>query len=137
MAKVLRPLSESGSMTVDELAEVVGLPHVKVEQLTTRLSKEKLTIREVKTISRIVLTKEGQEIINKGLPENQLLEESITYVKTIGSSSPSSFRIIKQNRIEIVNDFIKRNLKEREQLFIDAWYSVKTRENLKEAMKKF
>ncbi len=74
MAKVLQPLSKSGSMTVDELAEVVGMPHVKVEQLTSRLSKEKLTIREVKTISRVVLTKEGQVIVNKGLPENQILE---------------------------------------------------------------
>jgi enoyl-CoA hydratase/carnithine racemase len=76
-------------------------------------------------------------MVDKVLPQNQLLEESITYIKTIGSSSPSSFRIIKQNRIEIVKDFIRRNLKERERLFIDAWYSEKTREYLKEAMKKF
>ncbi len=74
MATVLRPLSKSGSMTVDELAEVVGMPHVKVEQLTSRLSIEKLTVREVKTISRVVLTKEGREIIEKGLPENQIIK---------------------------------------------------------------
>ncbi len=74
MAKILRQLSKGGSMTIDELAETIGTSHAKVEQITTRLSKEKLAIRDVKTFTRVVLTREGKKIINTGLPENQIME---------------------------------------------------------------
>lgn len=76
-------------------------------------------------------------MVDKVLPHNQLLDEAIAQVKSISSSSLSSFKIIKQNRIEMVNNFLRKNLKEREELFIDSWYSEHTRKQLKEAMKKF
>lgn len=74
MAKVLSHLNKSSSMTIDELAEEIGIPHVKVEQITSRLSKENLAIREVKMITRAELTKEGQEVLKNGLPENLILD---------------------------------------------------------------
>lgn len=61
-------------MTIDELAEVVGMPHAKVVQITSRLSKENLVKSDVQTITRYVVTKEGKKVIHEGLPENQILE---------------------------------------------------------------
>ncbi|MFW9903343.1 MAG: phenylalanine--tRNA ligase subunit alpha [Candidatus Thorarchaeota archaeon] len=75
MATVLRHLKQSGSLTIDELAEITKLPHAKVEQLTLRLSKDNLISREVRLIKRILLTEEGHKVLNKGLPEDIILDE--------------------------------------------------------------
>lgn len=74
MAKVLRHLNKNSSMTIDELAADIGIPHVKAEQITSRLSQENLAEREVKTIARAVVTKEGQNVLKNGLPENLILD---------------------------------------------------------------
>lgn len=74
MAEILDQLSKSGPVTIDQLAEIVGKPHAKVEQITSQLNKEKLASRDVKIITRVVLTREGQKIVNAGLPENQILK---------------------------------------------------------------
>lgn len=75
MAKVLQHLKQSGPLTIDEIAEAIQLPHAKVEQITSRLSRDNLVKREVKTMARVVLTKEGQNILRNGLPENLILGE--------------------------------------------------------------
>lgn len=75
MATILKHLKTSESLTIDELAENTELSHAKVEQLTSRLSKDNLVSREVKSINRILLTEEGDEILNKGFPENVILEK--------------------------------------------------------------
>ena len=74
MVDVLRHLNASGPITIDGLAEIIGIPHGKVELITSRLCKENLAKREVKIITRSILTKEGKKIIKNGLPENQILE---------------------------------------------------------------
>jgi phenylalanyl-tRNA synthetase alpha chain len=75
MATVLKHLKKSGSLTIDELAEITQLPHAKVEQLTTRLSKDDLVTREVKSIKKVLLTEEGDRVLNKGFPEDIILDE--------------------------------------------------------------
>ncbi|MFX0125293.1 MAG: phenylalanine--tRNA ligase subunit alpha [Candidatus Hodarchaeota archaeon] len=75
MARVLRHLKKRGSLTIDELAEITELPHAKVEQITSRLSRDNLVSREVKLITKIIPTKEGHEVLSKGFPENLILNE--------------------------------------------------------------
>ena len=75
MATVLKYLKKSGSLTIDELAEMTKLPHAKVEQLTSRLGKNNIVSREVKSIKRVLLTEEGNAVLDKGFPEDIILDE--------------------------------------------------------------
>lgn len=75
MAAVLKHLKDSGSLTIDEIAEITELSHAKVEQITLRLSRDDLATREVKSINKIWLTEEGNEVLSKGFPENLILNE--------------------------------------------------------------
>lgn len=75
MARVLQHIKKSGTLTIDELAEITELPHAKIEQITSRLSKDNLIAREVKSITRILLTNEGHNVLSKGFPENLILDE--------------------------------------------------------------
>lgn len=76
-------------------------------------------------------------MVDQVLPLDQVLLRSIEKVKLIGSFFEDAFQIIKQNRIEMIEQRIIAVLPEKEKCFIDCWYSNTTRENLKNAMKKF
>lgn len=76
-------------------------------------------------------------IVDQVLPLDQVLIRSIEKVKLIGTYSKDAFQIIKQNRTETTEQRIMAVLSEKEKFFIDCWYSNDTRENLKNAMKKF
>ncbi|MHA2298789.1 MAG: enoyl-CoA hydratase/isomerase family protein [Candidatus Hodarchaeales archaeon] len=68
---------------------------------------------------------------------DQVLERAIEKTKQLGSLSGEAFMKIKQNRIEVVKARILKKLTEKEQIFVDCWFSDETREQLNEAAKKF
>lgn len=76
-------------------------------------------------------------VVNKVLPLEQVLTESIKKATSLGALPQKAFKRIKHNRIEMVETQIRRNLTEKENIFIERWFSDKTRELLTEAMKKF
>lgn len=76
-------------------------------------------------------------MVDKVLPQDQLLTQAIEEARLLGSFSHPAFSMIKQNRVEIVEARILRNLDQKEQYFVECWYADETRERLKEAMKKF
>jgi enoyl-CoA hydratase/carnithine racemase len=82
------------------------------------------------------------ELLNLGLvdrvvPVKELLNESIKEANTLGSLPHEAFKMIKQNRIETIKTRIQEKLPDKEQLFLEHWFSDSTRDRLKEAMKKF
>jgi len=71
------------------------------------------------------------------LPLDQLLFKSIEKAKLLGALSQDAFAMIKRNRIEMVEAQVLTELKEKERLFLECWYSAETRKRLKEAIAKF
>ncbi|UCE13525.1 MAG: enoyl-CoA hydratase/isomerase family protein [Candidatus Heimdallarchaeota archaeon] len=76
-------------------------------------------------------------VVNKVLPLDQVLNESISKATSLGTLPQEAFRRIKRNRVELVETQIRENLAEKEQIFLEHWFSDTTRELLKVAMKKF
>lgn len=76
-------------------------------------------------------------MVDKVLPQDQLLTQAIEEARELGSFSHQAFSMIKQNRVEMIEAQILKNLAEKERYFVDCWYADETRDRLKEAMKKF
>jgi Delta3-Delta2-enoyl-CoA isomerase len=76
-------------------------------------------------------------MVDQVLPLDQLLPQSIEKAATLGASPQEAFAIIKRNRIEAVEKELLAHEEEQVRSFVECWYSDKTRERLKEAIKKF
>jgi len=76
-------------------------------------------------------------VVDQVLPLEDVLLKSIKKAQSIGSIPQDTYRIIKRNRIEVTESQIRANWKEKQQSFIECWYSKNARELLREAMNKF
>lgn len=76
-------------------------------------------------------------MVDKVLSLEDVLPKSIVKAKLLGSLPHEAFRMIKRNRLEMVEAQIKKHLAEKERFFIECWYSAEARERLKEAIKEF
>lgn len=76
-------------------------------------------------------------LVNKVLPPEQILTESIESAKTLGNMPQKAFTRIKQNRTEDVKEQILSRLDEKKGFFLSCWQDDEVRELLKEAIKKF
>ena len=84
----------------------------------------------------------SNELLQRGMvdavfPLEQVLSKAIEKAKLLGSLPQAAFKRIKRNRIEFVRARIIEYLAEKEEIFLEHWFSVETREHLKEAAKKF
>ncbi len=76
-------------------------------------------------------------MVDQIFPLEKVLSASIEKASTLGAFSQEAFALTKRNRVEIVAAQIETQLQEREQLFVQRWYSIDTRERLLAAMEKF
>jgi len=76
-------------------------------------------------------------MVDQVLSLEQVLPKSIEKAKLLGALPYAAFGMIKRNRVEIVEAQVLTRLAEKEQFFIECWYSDEARERLKEAIKKF
>ena len=76
-------------------------------------------------------------IVDRVLPLEQVLPESIEKAQSLGASPQSAFAMIKRNRVETVEARVLAHREEKERLFVECWYSDKARERLREAIEKF
>jgi enoyl-CoA hydratase/carnithine racemase len=76
-------------------------------------------------------------LVDLVLPLEQVIPEAIEKAKLIGSSYFDAFSMIKRNRIEPIEQQIRKNLAERERYFVECWYSDVARKRLQEAAEKF
>jgi len=76
-------------------------------------------------------------MVDQVLSLEQVLPKSIEKAKFLGALPHEAFWMIKRNRVEMVEAQILTHLAEKEQFFIECWYSDEARKRLKEAIKKF
>ncbi len=76
-------------------------------------------------------------MVDSVLPLERVLETATEKVKKLGSFPQPAFAVIKRNRVEPVEAEIRARLAEREQAFIECWFSDVAREKLKAVMEKF
>ena len=76
-------------------------------------------------------------LVDRVLPLERVLPESIEKAGSLGAWPQESFAMIKRNRIEPVKERVLAHLEEREQFFVERWYSDHARDRLREAMEKF
>ncbi|MFX0015484.1 MAG: enoyl-CoA hydratase/isomerase family protein [Promethearchaeota archaeon] len=76
-------------------------------------------------------------MVDKILPIEKVLNESIKKIKALGSLPQEAFKRIKRNQVELVEEQILRNLTDKEDIFINHWFSTEAQDLLKEASKKF
>jgi len=76
-------------------------------------------------------------VVDEVLPLEQVLPMSIKKAKLLGTILRQGFEQIKQNRTEKVEAQIRHDLVEKENIFVERWYSQDARQRLKEAIKKF
>jgi enoyl-CoA hydratase/carnithine racemase len=76
-------------------------------------------------------------MVDQALPLEQVFPKSIEKARLLGALPQEPFAMIKRNRVEMVEAEILTRLEEREQFFIECWYSDETRARLREAMERF
>lgn len=75
-------------------------------------------------------------MIDQIVTEDRVLKTSIEKAESMDEGI-EAFVMIKQNRVEEVASQIMKKLKEKEQVFLNMWYTPETRTRLKAAMEKF
>ena len=76
-------------------------------------------------------------LVDESRPCDHLLSTAIEKISQISSDSPSAFAAIKHSRTAEVEKQVKAHLEEREQVFIQSWFSKEARKLLKETFSKF
>ena len=76
-------------------------------------------------------------VVDRVLPLEQVLPESIDKARSLGASPQAAFAMIKRNRVEMVEARVLAQQEEKQRLFVECWYSDETRERLREAIEKF
>lgn len=76
-------------------------------------------------------------LVDQVLPLDQVVPTAIDRASLLGAMPQKAFAAIKRNRVEPVENQILQNLKEKEESFMECWFSDEARERLKKAMEKF
>ncbi|MFC1851468.1 enoyl-CoA hydratase/isomerase family protein [candidate division CSSED10-310 bacterium] len=76
-------------------------------------------------------------LIDQILPLQEVLSGAIEKIELVGSYPPDAFAMIKKNRVESIEAQIRAHLNEKQEYFLDCWYSAATRPLLQKAMEKF
>lgn len=76
-------------------------------------------------------------LVDQVLPLEGVITEAIERVETTGSYPGEAFVAIKRNRVEGIEKQILEKLDEKEQIFIQCWFSVAGQKLLREAVSKF
>lgn len=76
-------------------------------------------------------------VVDCVLPLREVISKALEKAHLLGGMPQKAFVIIKRNRVEAVEARILKHLTEKEQLFVECWYSDEARQRLREAMEKF
>jgi len=75
-------------------------------------------------------------MVDRVLPLQSVLPKSVEKANRLGST-PRAFALIKKNRVESIEAWVRERGEEKTQAFLECWFSPDTRERLREAIKKF
>jgi enoyl-CoA hydratase/carnithine racemase len=76
-------------------------------------------------------------VVDQVLPQEHVLTQSIEKARLLSAMPQHAFDMIKRNRVEMIKLEVLSKLQEKEQFFLECWYSDETRKRLREAMAKF
>lgn len=76
-------------------------------------------------------------LVDEVFPLDLILLKAIEKASSLGAHPHEAYALIKRNRVDPVAQQIKEHCEEKEQLFVDCWYSPAARERLKVAMQKY
>jgi enoyl-CoA hydratase/carnithine racemase len=76
-------------------------------------------------------------IADKVLPVEDVVKAAVEHADSLGSLPKVGYGMIKQNRVEVIEEQVMARQDEKEAYFIESWYSDEARECLQEAIKKF
>jgi enoyl-CoA hydratase/carnithine racemase len=76
-------------------------------------------------------------VVDQVWPLEQVLPQAVEQARLLGALPHQAFAMIKRNRVEVVEAQVLAGLEEREQYFIECWYSDQAREALRVAMQRF
>jgi len=95
--------------------------------------------REIMESGKLYPSNEALEmgIVDKILPIENVVTTAIELADTLGSLPRVGYEMIKQNRVEVIEEQVIARQNEKEVYFIESWYSDEARKCLVEAMKKF
>jgi enoyl-CoA hydratase/carnithine racemase len=79
----------------------------------------------------------GMGVVDAVLPIDRVLPDSIKKVASIAAHPSRAFAQIKRNRVEMVEARIRQHLAQKEEYFIECWYSPESRDLLQEAVERF
>ena len=95
--------------------------------------------REIMESGNLYPSNEALEmgIVDKILAIENVVEAAIEHADTLGSLPKVGYEMIKQNRVEMIEEQVAARQDDKEVYFIESWYSDEARKCLEEAMKKF
>lgn len=80
---------------------------------------------------------EKRGILHGIAPKEQVEALALERLEELGSLHPQAFSAVKANRVEAVRSRYEAHSREKNEEFLDCWFSEKTRELLREGVKKF
>ena len=131
---------------IAEGRKLMGLNEIRlgvpVPYLADCILRQVVGTRNAREISDTGELYQPEELLQMGmvdrvLPLEQVLPESIEKAGLLGALPRKAFGMNKRNRVEVVEAQLITRLAEREQFFIECWYSDDARERLREAIKRF
>jgi enoyl-CoA hydratase/carnithine racemase len=76
-------------------------------------------------------------LVDEVLPIGEVIPKAIEKAKLLGAWPHEAYALIKRNRVEEIEQRVLAQREEKEQLFVDRWYSDEARQRLREAIEKF
>ena len=126
--------------------KLMGLNEIKlgvpVPYLADRVLWQIVGVRYAREITDMGEFYRPEELLRMGavdqvLSSEQVLQKSVEKARLLGLLPQEALAAIKQNRVEMVEAQVLAHLEEKEQFFIERWYSAQARKRLQEAMERF
>ena len=95
--------------------------------------------RDVMDSGGFLVPEEAQRlgVIDRILPIEEVISQSVEKVRELAADSLDAFALIKSSRVHAIEREIAAQLSEREDAFIECWYSDDARALLKDAISKY
>ncbi|MCJ7567416.1 MAG: enoyl-CoA hydratase/isomerase family protein [Anaerolineales bacterium] len=95
--------------------------------------------RDVMDSGGFLVPEEAQQlgVIDRILPIEEVVSQSVEKVRELAADSLDAFALIKSSRVHAIEREIAAQLSEREDAFIECWYSDDARALLKDAISKY
>jgi enoyl-CoA hydratase/carnithine racemase len=124
-------------MGLNEIKLGVPVPYLAVCVLQSIVGS--VPAQEIMEQGEFYTPDEAQNLnmVNEVHPPDMVLPTAIEKAKKLSSFPSTAFTMIKQNRVDQVEDRIRKNMKKKAEYFISCWYSPGSRKLLEEAMEKF